>query len=98
MEVLRKNGVKFTSYPDSYYDKLRERHPELDVDKLQKYGVLCDVMDDALLFQVFTAPIGDRATFFYELVQRVNQYDGFGLSNIYALFEAMEEEILANKS
>ncbi len=96
--VLRKNGVKFTSYPDSYYRKLKEKYPQLDVDKLQAHGVLCDVMDDSLLFQVFTAPIGDRATFFYEVVQRVNQYEGFGLDNIHALFEAMEEEVMMSRT
>ena len=98
VETLRKNGVKFTTYPDSYYRKLKEKYPKLDIDKIQSHGVLCDVVDDSLLFQVFTAPIGDRATFFYEIVQRVNQYEGFGLDNIHALFEAMEEEIMLNRS
>jgi 4-hydroxyphenylpyruvate dioxygenase len=95
VEILRSNGVKFTKYPDSYYDKLSEKYPQLDVSKLKKHGILCDVLDGALLFQIFTAPIGDRATFFYEIIQRVNQYDGFGLDNIYALFEAMENEIMS---
>lgn len=95
VQVLRENGVKFTSYPDSYYDALEKKHPQLDVDILRKHGVLCDVLDGALLFQIFTAPIGDRATFFYEIVQRVNNYEGFGLDNIYALFEAMEQELKA---
>lgn len=98
IEVLRKNGVKFTSYPDSYYRNLKNKYPHLDVEKFQKYGVLCDVVDNALLFQVFTTPIGDRATFFYEIVQRVNQYEGFGLDNIHALFEALEEEIMLNRA
>ncbi len=98
VEVLKKNGVRFTNYPDSYYKKLRKKYPQIDVDKLQKHGILCDVVGDSLLFQVFTAPIGDRATFFYEIVQRVNHYDGFGLDNIHALFEAMEEELMMSKS
>ncbi|KAB8151562.1 Long-chain-fatty-acid--CoA ligase [Kordia sp. TARA_039_SRF] len=97
VEILRKNGVKFISFPDSYYNNLRRKYPNLDVDPIQKHGVLCDVVDDTLLFQVFTAPIGDRATFFYEIVQRVNYYEGFGLDNIYTLFEAMEEEVMMNK-
>jgi 4-hydroxyphenylpyruvate dioxygenase len=96
VEVLRTNGVRFTSYPDSYYEKLAQKHPSLDVTLLKKHGVLCDVLDDAFLFQIFTAPIGDRATFFYEIVQRVNNYQGFGLDNIHALFEAMETELMAN--
>lgn len=94
VEVLRANGVKFTKFPDSYYDKLAARKPDLDVELLKKHGILCDVLGDTLLLQIFTAPIGDRSTLFYEIVQRVNQYDGFGLDNIYALFEAMENEIM----
>jgi 4-hydroxyphenylpyruvate dioxygenase len=93
VEILRANGVKFTKYPDVYYDKLSAKYPHLDTTLLRKYGVLCDVLNDALLFQIFTAPIGDRSTFFYEIIQRVNEYDGFGLDNIHALFEAMENEL-----
>lgn len=95
IEVLRKNGVKFTSFPNSYYKNLRKKYPQLDIAKIKEHGILCDVVDDTLLFQVFTSPIGDRATFFYEIVQRVNHYDGFGLDNIHALFAAMEEEIMS---
>lgn len=93
VKVLRESGVKFTRYPDSYYEKLAIKYPELDVEPLKKHGILCDVLEGSLLFQIFTTPIGDRATFFYEVVQRVNDYQGFGLDNIYALFEAMEEEL-----
>ncbi|MCW3465951.1 4-hydroxyphenylpyruvate dioxygenase [Chitinophaga nivalis] len=96
VETLRANGVRFTSYPDSYYKKLSAKYPDLDITLLKKHGVLCDVLDGALLFQIFTTPIGDRATFFYEIVQRVNNYEGFGLDNIHALFEAMETELMAN--
>lgn len=98
VELLRQNGVKFTKYPDVYYEKLASKYPNLDVAILRKHGVLCDVLDDALLFQIFTAPIGDRATFFYEIVQRVNNYEGFGLNNIHALFEAMEAELMIKNS
>lgn len=98
VEVLRANGVKFTKYPESYYDSLAAKYPNLDVAPLRKHGVLCDVLDGALLFQIFTAPIGDRATFFYEIVQRVNNYEGFGLDNITALFEAMEIELRGKNS
>ncbi|MFK7785588.1 MAG: 4-hydroxyphenylpyruvate dioxygenase [Crocinitomicaceae bacterium] len=93
VELMRQNGVKFTSIPANYYDELAEKYPDLDISMLKKHGVLCDVHEGALLFQVFTAPIGDRATFFYEIVQRVNDYEGFGLDNIHALFEAMENEL-----
>ncbi|MEM6515951.1 MAG: hypothetical protein AAF688_07190 [Bacteroidota bacterium] len=98
IEVLKLNGVKFNKYPDSYYDNLKKKYPRLDIAQIKHHGVLCDVSGDSLLFQVFTAPIGDRPTFFYEIVQRVNNYDGFGLDNIHALFEAMEEEMAMNKS
>lgn len=97
IEVLRTNGVRFTSFPDSYYEKLEREHPELDVALFKKHGVLCEVLDGTLLFQIFTTPIGDRATFFYEIVQRVNNYEGFGLGNISALFEAVENEMAALK-
>ena len=93
VELLRKNGVKFTSYPNSYYASLKGKFPNLDVELLKKHGVICDVMEDSLLFQIFTTPIGDRSTFFYEIIQRVNKYEGFGLDNIRTLFEAMESEI-----
>ncbi len=96
VELLRLNGVRFTKYPDVYYNKLAAKYPNLNLEPLRKHGVLCDVMDGALLFQIFTAPIGDRATFFYEIVQRVNNYEGFGLNNIQALFEAMEAELMAS--
>lgn len=92
VEVLRKNGVRFSSYPDSYYTELKEKYPALDVAKFKKYGILCDIIGDSLLLQVFTTPIGDRPTFFYEIIQRVNNYEGFGIDNIKALFEAVERE------
>ena len=95
--MLRTNGVKFTKYPEAYYDELEKKHPQLDVDLLREHGVLCDVLDGALLFQVFTAPIGDRSTFFYEIVQRINDYQGFGLDNIRALFDSMEAELMAQE-
>ncbi len=98
VELLRSNGVKFTKYPEVYYDTLAAKYPNLDISLLKKHGVLCDVLDGALLFQIFTAPIGDRATFFYEILQRVNDYEGFGLDNIQALFEAMQAELLVNNS
>lgn len=93
VEILKRNGVRFTSYPNSYYKKLRSKYPHLDVDQLQKHGVICDVIGDSLLFQSFTSPIGDRATFFYEVVQRVSNYEGFGLDNVRTLFNALEDEL-----
>ncbi len=96
VELLRLNGVRFTKPPDQYYEKLAVKYSNLNISLLRKYGVLCDVVEGALLFQIFTTPIGDRATFFYEIVQRVNNYEGFGLDNIHALFEAMQTELSVN--
>jgi 4-hydroxyphenylpyruvate dioxygenase len=90
---LRANGVRFTKPPDTYYDKLAIKHPELDIATLRKHGILCDVLDGAFLLQIFTTPICDRPAFFYEIIQRVNNYSGFGLNNIRALFDAIETEI-----
>jgi 4-hydroxyphenylpyruvate dioxygenase len=93
VELLRLRGVRFTKFPASYFNELQIKHPSLNVQPLREHGILCDVLDDGLLFQVFTLPLGDRSTFFYEIIQRVNSYDGFGLENIQALFNAMESEL-----
>ncbi len=93
VSVLRAGGLRFTRNPDSYYRQLAIDHPQLDVATLQKHGVLCEVFGETLLLQIFTTPIGDRPTFFYEIVQRVNNYDGFGVNNIRALFAAVEAEL-----
>jgi 4-hydroxyphenylpyruvate dioxygenase len=93
VSLLKANGVNFTKNPASYYERLAIKHPELDIAALKEHGILCEVSGGALLFQIFTSPIGDRPTFFYEIIQRVNNYEGFGLNNIRALFEAMEAEL-----
>lgn len=97
VEILKRNGVRFTSYPDAYYTNLSTKYPDLDVELLKKHGVICDVIGESLLFQIFTSSIGDRATFFYEIIQRVSNYEGFGLDNIRALFRALEDELNLNK-
>lgn len=93
VESLRNNGVNFVPIPDSYYSMLRERYPHLDIERFKKFGILCDVEDNALLLQIFTFPIGNRPTLFYEFVQRVNDYFGFGVDNIETLFLAVEANI-----
>lgn len=93
VRVLKNNGVKFISSPKSYYDKLAEKYPHLNITQFKEHNILCDIVDDGLLLQIFTAPIGDRSTFFYEIIQRVNNYRGFGMNNIQALFEAMESDL-----
>jgi 4-hydroxyphenylpyruvate dioxygenase len=97
VRAMRMNGVEFTTYPDSYYDTLQEKYPDLDVEPLRKNGLLCDVIGDTILLQTFTTPIGDRPTFFYEVIQRVNNYEGFGLANISTLFEAVEKDLLVRE-
>lgn len=90
-------GVKFLSVPDSYYDNLREKLKsspttvEEDMDVLQKLQILVDYDDNGYLLQLFTKPIEDRPTLFYEIIQRHN-HQGFGAGNFKALFEAIERE------
>lgn len=91
--ALRQNGVEFLDIPDTYYDMLRKR-PDLnikeDVDELQKHKILCDLEGHGYLLQLFTKPIGDRPTFFFEFIQREGKSEGFGKGNFQALFESIE--------
>jgi 4-hydroxyphenylpyruvate dioxygenase len=88
-------GVEFLSTPDSYYQdpELRARIGEVRVpiETLQRHGILVDRDEDGYLLQVFTKPIGDRPTVFYELIERHGSL-GFGKGNFKALFEAIERE------
>ncbi len=91
--ALRANGMEFLAVPDTYYDALRQR-PDLkiteNVDDLQKHGILCDIEGQGYLLQLFTKPIGDRPTFFFEFIQRRGGSQGFGKGNFQALFESIE--------
>ncbi len=80
--------------PDTYYDALKERGLEVteDIDELKKYGILCDTEGEGYLLQLFTKPISDRASFFYEIIQRRKGAQGFGQGNFQALFESIEGE------
>lgn len=98
VQTLKRNGVRFVPIPDSYYCILKEKYPHLDVEELKRFGILCDVEENALLLQIFTFPIGDRPTLFYEFVQRVNDYFGFGVDNIETLFQAVESNIASYNS
>ncbi|HEX3588123.1 MAG TPA: 4-hydroxyphenylpyruvate dioxygenase [Pseudonocardiaceae bacterium] len=88
-------GVEFLATPDSYYEdpELRARIGEVRVpiDQLQRRGILVDRDEDGYLLQIFTRPIGDRPTVFYELIERHGSL-GFGKGNFKALFEAIERE------
>ncbi|AKU16304.1 4-hydroxyphenylpyruvate dioxygenase [Luteipulveratus mongoliensis] len=95
VDALRANGVEFLDTPDSYYedDELRARIGEVrvPVDELQKRGILVDRDEDGYLLQIFTKPLGDRPTVFFELIERHGSL-GFGKGNFKALFEAIERE------
>jgi 4-hydroxyphenylpyruvate dioxygenase len=95
VEGLRANGVEFLDTPDSYYTDpaLRARigHVRVPVDELQAHGILVDRDEDGYLLQIFTKPIGDRPTVFFELIERHGSL-GFGKGNFQALFEAIERE------
>lgn len=96
VEVVKRfknRGVSFTPVPSSYYDALEKENPELPVKLFRKCNILCEKEDDKLLLQVFTEPMGDRPTLFYEFVQRVNAYDGFGANNVKQLFRSLEIQL-----
>jgi len=95
VDVLTAEGVEFLSTPDSYYEdpELRARIGEVrvPVEELHKRGILVDRDEDGYLLQIFTKPIGDRPTVFFEFIERHGSL-GFGKGNFKALFEAIERE------
>lgn len=95
VDRLRAAGIEFLATPDSYYTDpaLRERIGEVRVpiEELQRRGILVDRDEDGYLLQIFTKPIGDRPTVFFELIERHGSL-GFGKGNFQALFEAIERE------
>jgi 4-hydroxyphenylpyruvate dioxygenase len=88
---LRANGVEFLEVPDTYYDDLQERVGVIDEDMeaIRKLRILVDRDDEGYLLQLFTKPVEDRPTLFYEIIQRKGSR-GFGQGNFKALFEAIE--------
>ena len=90
---LMENGVEFLTIPDSYYDDLLDRVGPIDEDiaSLKKLGILVDRDDEGYLLQIFTKPVEDRPTVFYEILQRKG-CKGFGKGNFKALFVSIEEE------
>lgn len=92
---LRKNGVEFlSSPPDTYYEAISKKDFGLteDIEKLKENSILIDVEGKGYLLQIFTKPIGDRPTFFYEIIQRRKGASGFGQGNFQALFESIERD------
>lgn len=94
---LTNRGVEFLTIPDTYYDNIRKNLPDMsikvseDIDVLQKYKILLDHDEKGYLLQIFTKPVEDRPTLFYEIIQRRN-HEGFGAGNFKSLFVSIEEE------
>jgi 4-hydroxyphenylpyruvate dioxygenase len=90
---LRENGVEFLGMPHEYYAALPERVGDVGVpmDVLEELGIEADRDEEGYLLQIFTRPVQDRPTFFFEIIERHGSR-GFGVGNFKALFEAIERE------
>ncbi len=91
--ALKARGVEFLRTPTSYYDELQDRVGVIDepLDVLASLGILVDRDDEGYLLQIFTRPVQDRPTLFFEIIQRKGA-KGFGKGNFRALFESIERE------
>jgi 4-hydroxyphenylpyruvate dioxygenase len=90
---LKRRGIEFLHVPNTYYDDLLGRvgHIDEDLEPLKKLGILVDRDDEGYLLQIFTKPLEDRPTVFFEIIQRKGARS-FGAGNFKALFEAIEHE------
>lgn len=90
---LQNRGIEFLPIPDSYYETVLDRVGKIDEDlePLQKLGILIDRDDEGYLLQIFSKPVEDRPTLFFEIIQRKGA-KSFGKGNFKALFEALERE------
>jgi 4-hydroxyphenylpyruvate dioxygenase len=93
VERLRTNGIEFLRVPASYYEELTDRVGAIaePIDRLADLGILADRDDEGYLLQIFTKPVQDRPTLFFEVIQRRGSRS-FGKGNFKALFEAIERE------
>src|SRR5215208_4793167 len=93
VETLTERGVQFLRTPDSYYEEVPDRVGQIaeSIDDLRRLGILVDRDDERYLLQIFTKPLGDRPTIFFEIIER-HGARGFGEGNFKALFEAIERE------
>lgn len=91
--ILRNQGVDFLKVPTTYYAELTARVGKIDepIDKLAELGILVDRDDEGYMLQIFTKPVEDRPTLFFEVIQRKGSRS-FGKGNFKALFEAIERE------
>jgi 4-hydroxyphenylpyruvate dioxygenase len=90
---LQKRGVEFLHIPTTYYDTVLDRvgHIDEDLEPLRRLGILVDRDNEGYLLQIFTKPVEDRPTLFFEIIQRKGA-QSFGKGNFKALFEALEKE------
>ncbi len=93
VSAMRDRGVEFLYVPETYYDDLLERVGKIDedVEVLKQHGILIDRDEEGYLLQLFTKPVVDRPTMFFEIIQRKGA-QSFGVGNFKALFEAIERE------
>lgn len=93
VDQLRKNGVDFLYVPDNYYDTILERVGEIkeELQDLKRLNILIDRDEEGYLLQIFTKPVQDRPTVFFEIIQREGARS-FGKGNFQALFESIERE------
>jgi 4-hydroxyphenylpyruvate dioxygenase len=93
VETLRNNGIEFLYVPDNYYETVLERVGTIkeDINELKRMNILVDRDEEGYLLQIFTKPIQDRPTVFFEIIER-HGAKSFGKGNFKALFEAIERE------
>jgi 4-hydroxyphenylpyruvate dioxygenase len=93
VRALGERGIEFLKVPGSYYDELLDRVGQIEEDlaPLRELGILVDRDEEGYLLQIFTRPVEDRPTLFFEIIQRKGA-KSFGKGNFKALFEAIERE------
>jgi 4-hydroxyphenylpyruvate dioxygenase len=98
VSLLRSRGIEFLSAPpQAYYDEIPARlgeHMKMmkeDIKELQRLSIMIDADEEGYLLQIFTKPVEDRPTLFFEIIQRMGAR-GFGAGNFKALFESIERE------
>ena len=93
VEAMSAAGIEFLRVPGTYYEDVKERVPQTadKIEALQRNGILADKDEDGYLLQIFTKPVQDRPTCFFEVIER-HGAKGFGAGNFKALFESIERE------
>ena len=93
VSAMKERGIEFLTIPSSYYDTVLDRVGEIaeDILILKEHGILVDRDDEGYLLQIFTKPLTDRPTLFFEIIQRKGA-QSFGKGNFKALFESIEAE------